>query len=1025
MPNGLSSALSRVSLTTNATRSSLIRHALLAALMLLVSASTQRFEASMPGGASILLLAPASALGFVALLLAGWRPLPTLALALLAAAIWNQPRHQWLEVMAGQALLLAGLALAATLLRRRALDLSQASDLRRFLLLGVGLAGLPAALTVGLNLGPPAPGSAYWPALGLAWGPHALAVLLLVPPVLAAYQAAPTSGGIHARLPWGTTLLATATLFGGLWLFWGSGRSTPEQSAWLFAPLVLLSWLSLCASPVLAAGLAAVLAASACAAGASGAGPMSITGPVDRAGDLLIWLWAYAGGLALIPLLSRIALSRAGQGSAHWRASLETAGMGLAYWDLRQGRHEVSEMWRHLVNDAAVAHDQPLGWLDACHPLDRSRLLPSLAALLAGQPAEAAQASCCESLRLRDPADGNGAWRWCELRLQVQQRDGRGRALRLTATLADISWQRSAEERQRMAVSLFQHLHEGLLLTDTQHRLLDANPSYCRLMNRPREALAGEIALPLQPQVLHPAGITPADLADALARAGYWQGQVRCLRHDGRPLVLSLTVSTIPEPEGPVRFHVIAVSDLTEQLEQRSQLEHQARYDLLTGLPNPAELRQRLDQALHASQQQGFMVCVACLDLDLFRRINEKLGRALADQLLGSLGRRLQAALRSGEAWSDEVGRLGGDEFGLILRCRDAEEARRAVERMLNVLRAPMHLEGLAEPLELGASLGATLYPQDPSDGETLLRHASHALYRVKRSGRNGYQFFDTEKRLRNEARVLALGRMQQALDSQELQLFYQPKVDMRSGKVLGAEALLRWQDPERGLLTPAQFLPMVENTGLGVQIGDWVLEQALQQNAQWLSAGLKLRVSVNVSARHLQRPDFSQRLQELLARHPVPVAAQLMLEVLESAALADVEATQALIRRCRGFGVRFALDDFGTGYSNLSYLKQLPVDTLKIDRSFVQNMLIDDQDKALVAGVIGLARHFGCSVVAEGIETAAHAQALLAMGCELGQGNGIAAAMPAADLPVWVARFEQAPVLSGRPLAATALQAL
>ena len=591
---------------------------------------------------------------------------------------------------------------------------------------------------------------------------------------------------------------------------------------------------------------------------------------------------------------------------------------------------------------------------------------------------------------------------------------------RWRAALTEIAveraeWQRSAEERQRMSVSLFQHLHEGLLVTDAEHRVLDANPSYCRLMALPREALCGQIATPLTFESLRRSGHDPLALRQTLLSDGHWQGLLHCQRGNGESCRLQITVSMIPELAGPIRFHVVTVSDLTEQLRQQDLLARQTRFDELTGLPNQNEFKQRIELALQSSRRDGFLLCLCCLDLDQFKSINERLGSDGGDQLLRQVAVRLQAALRSGREWSDEVARLGGDEFGLLLRCRRVEEAQLAVERVLNVLRAPYQLDGHRQTPELSASLGATVFPQDHSDGETLQRHAAHALYRVKRSGRNGYQFFDTEKRLRSDARVLALGRMQQALDGNELQLYYQPKVDMRAGTVLGVEALLRWQHPERGLLGPAHFLPVVEQTGLAVQVGDWVIEQALKQSSQWLAGGLNLRVSVNVAARHLQADDFAQRLKELLARHREPLAEHLVLEVLESTALADIDATQALIRRCRAFGVRFALDDFGTGYSNLTYLKHLPVDTLKIDRSFVQNMLIDDQDKALVEGVIGLARTFGCSVVAEGVETASHARALLALGCDHGQGNGIALPMPAEQVADWVARFEQSPVLAGR----------
>jgi len=316
--------------------------------------------------------------------------------------------------------------------------------------------------------------------------------------------------------------------------------------------------------------------------------------------------------------------------------------------------------------------------------------------------------------------------------------------------------------------------------------------------------------------------------------------------------------------------------------------------------------------------------------------------------------------------------------------------------------------DGLA--LEIGASVGATLYPQDDAAPETLLRHAGHALFRAKRTGRGAVHFHDPTVDQRDEVGLIAVARLQRALDHDELLLHYQPQVDLRTGQVVGVEALLRWQHPERGLLTPALFLPAIGNTGLAVQIGDWVIERALAQAARWQDQGLNqgrgLQVSVNVGARQLVQADFPQRLQELLQRQPPALAHLLHLDVLEADALAETAATQALIQRCLGLGVGIALDDFGAGYTRLTSLKHLPVDTLKMDRSYVQGMLGDAQDLSLVEGVIGLARNIGCAVLAKGVESRAHARELLRLGCRLGQGNGIAAAMPASALPGWMDAF-------------------
>jgi diguanylate cyclase (GGDEF)-like protein len=452
---------------------------------------------------------------------------------------------------------------------------------------------------------------------------------------------------------------------------------------------------------------------------------------------------------------------------------------------------------------------------------------------------------------------------------------------------------------------------------------------------------------------------------------------------------------------------VLVVSDVTEQRLQRDRLARQAHYDELTRLPNRARLVQLLADSMRAADIDGHLLAVCCLDIDHFKAINDELGQAAGDRLLAELALRLRGAVRSrGSLHHDTAGRLGGDEFALLMHAGSLDEARAAVERVLRLISQPLNVSSDGPTRCVTASVGVTVYPHDSSDAETLLRHADNAMYGAKQAGRNGYLFFDAEHRRRNEELVLAIGRVQQALDNGELTLYYQPKVDLKRGVVLGCEALLRWNHPAEGVLAPSRFLPLIEHTGLSARIGDHVLARALDQLDAWHARGLELSISVNISSRHLQQPDFVQRLAELLARHPRDLGGYLELEVLETAAIADIAFTSTLLERCARLGVRWALDDFGTGYSTLTYLKRLPVQMLKIDRSFIQNMLTDAQDKAIVEGVIGLAHTFGCSVVAEGVESAAQARMLLEVGCHVGQGEGIAPPMPAEQVLEWVANW-------------------
>jgi diguanylate cyclase (GGDEF)-like protein/PAS domain S-box-containing protein len=777
-------------------------------------------------------------------------------------------------------------------------------------------------------------------------------------------------------------------------------------------PMVALAWLTLRGGlllPAVALGAMSLLAAALYAAGSR---PM----PELVAMLGLRSLWACLAAAQALALLVHVFAGRSDNAARRYELALESADIGVAEWPLRAGMSYTSPRWRTLLGDLDGSRTATLdGWLARVHGDDRVDLRRAIDSLDAPE-----HRSVWRQVRIRV----GDAWPWFELRIAVVERDADHRPLRLVATLSDVQEQRSAEDRERLSSSLFQNLHEGLVIVDADLRILDVNPTYSRITGIPRDELIGTVPTLLSSSSTD--AITrqqQSAIWGGLRSLGHWSGEVVERRRNGDPCALHLSVFTVPDPDGAVRYRVLMVSDITEQRLQRERLERQAHFDELTRLPNRARLTQLLGEALAASEREGYLLAVCYIDLDHFKDINERHGRGTGDRVLVELAARLRSALRAHATWSDVAARLGGDEFVLLLRADTVEEARLAVERVQRVIAQPYTLDPQTDPTVLTASVGATVFPIDRSDPDTLLRHADHAMYGAKQAGRNGYLFFDPEHNRRAEERVLALGRVQEALDRHELRLYFQPKVDLRRGTVLGAEALLRWEHPEHGVVPPGQFLPLIEHTGLSARVGDWVLGQALDQLERWLEQGLDLSVSVNVSARHLQEPDFVQRLAELLARHARPLGPRLELEVLETAALADVGYTSMLLERCAALGVRFALDDFGTGYSTLTYLKRLPVQVLKIDRSFVHNMLNDTQDRAIVEGVISLARTFSCVAVAEGVETPAQARTLLDLGCEIGQGAGIAAAMPAADVARWIKEwkglFAIAPAGAAAPTAA------
>jgi diguanylate cyclase (GGDEF)-like protein/PAS domain S-box-containing protein len=446
---------------------------------------------------------------------------------------------------------------------------------------------------------------------------------------------------------------------------------------------------------------------------------------------------------------------------------------------------------------------------------------------------------------------------------------------------------------------------------------------------------------------------------------------------------------------------LVTSTDITPQKNHQQQLEYIAHYDSLTDLPNRILLAKHLQEAMHQTQQQGYNLAVTYLDLDGFKAINDTYGHEIGDQVLTTLADRMRHTLRQ----SDILARLGGDEFVAILPALPkVATCLPILARLLDVAAQPVQVGDLE--LQVTASLGVTFFPQSEAvDADQLLRQADQAMYQAKLSGKNRYHTFDTEQARTLRTYHESLEDIRQGLENQEFVLYYQPQVNIRTGQLVGAEALIRWQHPQRGLLFPADFLGVIANQPVAIDLCDWIIDNALHQLAFWHQAGLSLSISVNVDAYHLQQPNFVDRLHEFLAAHPTIKASWLKLEILETSALEDITQISRVMQACQDIGVRFALDDFGTGYSSLTHLKHLPADQLKIDKSFVHDMLEDPFDLAILKGVLGLADAFQREVIAEGVETPAHIERLLELGCELAQGYVIARPMPAEDFLNWAKR--------------------
>ena len=837
-------------------------------------------------------------------------------------------------------------------------------------------------------------GDLWRTALGL-WLGNAMGLVVVGIPLLTLSRAALRQAFGQWR-GLSSTLLVLATLASAVLAYLRSDAGA-APSPLIFVPHLLLCWMGVRSGLFLASTCALLLAVGSALAARYGIGPF----PQNVASAGGAFLLGYVCSLLAMPLLTTALAGEMAANERRWQHALDTSQIGIGEWDLLRGRVDLSPRWLALLGypSQSFGHGLQSFW-SLVHADDLPTVQQALEPLRTAR-AENGRFEC--RMLCRD-----GSWRAFELHALVAERDSAGAPLRLIITARDISQVHEARERQDLSESLFQHLHEGLLITDSQQRVLEANPTFSAITGYPREALLGAVPSLLQPATPgSEAHAQQALMSAALDAHGSWHGVMRSRRRDGDACLLQVTVSAVRNTNGTVRNHVLAIADITQANQQLEQLQRQAHFDELTRLPNRVRLAQMLQAAMQTSRREGSLLTVCYLDLDHFKPVNDRFGHEAGDRLLVELAERMRRSLRTWAGGDDVVARIGGDEFVLLLRTATLEESRHAVERVLAQVCQPYGLGVGAGPVMVTASIGATVFPLDGADAETLLRHADHAMYGAKQAGRNGYLFFDAEHDRRAEARFVALGRVQEALDAQEFRLYFQPKVDMRTSRVLGAEALLRWKHPEHGVISPAQFLPLIENTGLAISVGNWVLKSGIEQLAHWLRLGLDVTVSINISARHLQEPLFAQHLTALLSRHQTAVAHRLIIEVLETAALADIDHTCELMEECRALGVRFALDDFGTGYSTFTYLKRLPIDMLKIDRSFVTNMLSDRQDLAIVEGVIGLSQTFGCSVVAEGVETPEQAQRLIEIGCEVGQGNGIAAAMPAELLVAWLRNYK------------------
>ncbi len=569
-------------------------------------------------------------------------------------------------------------------------------------------------------------------------------------------------------------------------------------------------------------------------------------------------------------------------------------------------------------------------------------------------------------------------------------------------SLIDITQRKHDEERQRLAASVFSTSQEGILISDANNRIIDINPAFTHLTGYSREEALGR-----DPGFLASGRQTPtfyAEMWESLKTRGEWQGELWNRRKSGDVYPELLSIVAVKDEEGQLQHYVGAFSDISMLKQHEDDLDRIAHYDMLTSVPNRRLLGDRLEQAIAHARRHQKNLAVCYLDLDGFKPINDQFGHEGGDRMLIEIAHRLESMSRG----DDTVARLGGDEFVLLWNDIGNEaDCIQVLERVLKEVSEPMKLA--TTPVSVSASIGVTLYPDDNVDADSLLRHADHAMYTAKQLGKNRYQIFDARMERQLSAQSKLLQKIKHGLQHGQFELYYQPKVDYIAGKVIGVEALLRWNDPVLGLVGPKEFLSLIENDSMAFSMGRWIIDQAVQQARNWHEQGITLPISINIFPRHLKYRAFIDDLRDAIETHwPQMPKHRLQMEIVESTDLEELEPIEQVIRECVEMGIGFSLDDFGTGYSSLVYLRRLSIEELKIDQSFVRDMLDDPNDEAIVVGVISLGKAFDLRVVAEGVETARQAEHLVELGCSIVQGYGLGRPMPAESFQQWLAEYTE-----------------
>ncbi|WP_051906953.1 PAS domain S-box protein [Methylomarinum vadi] len=673
------------------------------------------------------------------------------------------------------------------------------------------------------------------------------------------------------------------------------------------------------------------------------------------------------------------------------RLNLAIAASGLGIYDvnINTGERTYNAQYASMLGYESVGfREDAENYFQRIHPDDRAGWLAAYSGCISGE-----RNNFRAEFRMRT---ADSEWKWILAMGAVVEYDQHGNPLRFIGTHTDISARKLSEERLRLLASVFDSSHESIIITDASLNIVAVNKAFTEMTGYTAEESIGQHVRLLK-SGLHNNAYYKA-MWKHINEWGYWQGEL-WVRHKAGDSYPSLSaISAVRSEIGEITHYVKLAADITQHKESEQRIQQLAYYDALTGVPNRILMREQAQKAFALAERNNTELALFFIDLDRFKNINDSLGHVFGDQLLQMVAERLYNVVRD----TDTVCRLGGDEF-LLLLSADSSIAARVARKLLAVVCEPYSIA--EHSLQITCSIGIGIFPKDGITFEELLKNADIAMYKAKDSGRNSFHFFSMEMNAYAMERLKLENALRQAIANNELSLHYQPQINLSRGELIGMEALLRWQHPEMGSISPAKFIPIAEETGLIVAIGEWVLKEACRQNRAWQEADLtEVTVSVNLSVRQFSHGNVLQTIGNILRDTGLP-ASCLEIEITESILVQDVKKTLNILNELKVMGVKIAVDDFGTGYSSLSYLKRFPLDKLKIDQSFVRDLVTNQDDQVIATATINLGHALNLVVIAEGVESEAQLEVLGALGCDEAQGYFFGKPMPAAEMEQFLKR--------------------